>query len=140
MGSGQQAGFAIWLTGMSGAGKSTLAKYMGERFRALGHPHEVLENTEVDELFARGLQETKEGRNLLVRRLGFVARHIAKSGGIAIVPALSPYRDARDQLRKEIGRFVEVFVDCPVDADPPNAWATTHPLQQLADRTVRRHC
>ena len=26
-------------------------------------------------------------------------------------------------------------VDCPVDADPPNAWATTHPLQQLADRT-----
>jgi hypothetical protein len=27
-------------------------------------------------------------------------------------------------------------IDCPVDADPPNAWATTHPLQQLADRTA----
>jgi len=27
-------------------------------------------------------------------------------------------------------------IDCPVDADPPNASATTHPLQQLADRTA----
>jgi hypothetical protein len=27
-------------------------------------------------------------------------------------------------------------IDCPVDADPPNAIATTRPLEQLADRTA----
>lgn len=108
-------GFTVWLTGMSGSGKSTLAKYLAGRFNALGKPVEVLEGNEVSDLFARGLGETKEERNLLVKRLGYAARAITKAGGVGIVPALSPYRDARDQIRREIGRFVEVFVDCPVD-------------------------
>ena len=109
------AGFTVWLTGMNGAGKSTLAKYLATRFNALGRTVEVLESNEVSELFAKGLNETKEDRNLLVKRLGFAARGITRAQGVAIVPALSPYRDARDQLRREIGRFVEVFVDCPVE-------------------------
>lgn len=108
-------GFTVWLTGMSGSGKTTLAKYLAGRFNALGKPVEVLEGNEVSDLFARGLGETKEERNLLVKRLGYAARAITKAGGVGIVPALSPYRDARDQIRREIGRFVEVFVDCPVD-------------------------
>jgi adenylylsulfate kinase len=110
-----QTGFTVWLTGMSGSGKTTLAKYIGERLKALGRPHEVLESAEVEELFGRGLPETKEGRNLLVKRLGYSARMMTRAGGVAIVPALSPYRDARDQIRREVGRFVEVFVECPVD-------------------------
>jgi adenylylsulfate kinase len=108
-------GFTVWLTGMSGSGKTTLAKYLAGRFNALGKPVEVLEGNEVSDLFARGLGESKEERNLLVKRLGYAARAITKAGGVGIVPALSPYRDARDQIRREIGRFVEVFVDCPVD-------------------------
>ena len=108
-------GFTVWLTGMNGSGKTTLAKYLAGRFNALGRPVEVLEGNETAELFAKGLGETKEERNLLVKRLGFTARGITRAQGVAIVPALSPYRDARDQLRREIGRFVEVFVDCPVE-------------------------
>ena len=38
-----------------------------------------------------------------------------RNGGVAICAALSPYRDARDQLRKEARRFVEVFVDCSME-------------------------
>jgi adenylylsulfate kinase len=108
-------GFTLWLTGMNGAGKSTLAKYIEARFRALGRPVEVLEGEAVSELFTKGLGDTKEDRNLLVSRVGFIARAISASSGIAIVPALSPYREARDQLRRQIAKFVEVFVDCPVE-------------------------
>jgi adenylylsulfate kinase len=32
-----------------------------------------------------------------------------------IVAAISPYRATRDEVRGEIGRFVEVFVRCPVE-------------------------
>ena len=38
-----------------------------------------------------------------------------RNGGIAICAVLSPYRDARDQLRREARRFVEVFVDCSME-------------------------
>jgi adenylylsulfate kinase len=100
---------------MNGAGKTTLAKYLEARFRALGRPVEVLESPTFTALFGQGLGENKEDRNLLVNRLGFIAQAITASGGLAIVPALSPYREARDQIRRQIGKFIEVFVDCPVE-------------------------
>ena len=109
------SGFTVWLTGMNGAGKTSLAKYIEARFRALGRHVEVLENPTFSTLFTQGLGETKEDRNLLVARLGFVAQAITASGGVAVVPALSPYREARDLIRRQIGKFVEVFVDCPVE-------------------------
>ena len=32
-----------------------------------------------------------------------------------IVAAISPYREVRDEVRSEIGDFIEVFVGCPLD-------------------------
>jgi adenylylsulfate kinase len=32
-----------------------------------------------------------------------------------IVSAISPYKEARDQVRRRIGDFIEVYVDCPVE-------------------------
>jgi len=32
-----------------------------------------------------------------------------------ITAAISPYRDVRDEMRRAIGRFVEVYVACPID-------------------------
>ncbi|TMG65389.1 MAG: sulfate adenylyltransferase, partial [Chloroflexi bacterium] len=49
------------------------------------------------------------------RRIGYVARLIARSGGIAITAAISPYREVRDEVRGQTPNFVEVFVRCPLD-------------------------
>jgi adenylylsulfate kinase-like enzyme len=35
---------------------------------------------------------------------------------VAIAAAISPYKAIRDENRREIGRFVEVFCDCPLPA------------------------
>ena len=51
-----------------------------------------------------------------MRRVGYVARLVGRAGGIAIVAALSPYREPREQLRREIRRFVEVFVDAKMES------------------------
>jgi adenylylsulfate kinase-like enzyme len=34
---------------------------------------------------------------------------------VAITAAISPYKDVRDEMRRAIGRFVEVYVKCPID-------------------------
>jgi adenylylsulfate kinase-like enzyme len=40
-----------------------------------------------------------------------------RHGGVVVVSAISPYRDAREAARAAVGpgRFVEVFVDTPPD-------------------------
>jgi len=34
---------------------------------------------------------------------------------VAIAAAISPYREVRDEVRRDIGTFVEVYVKCPID-------------------------
>jgi adenylylsulfate kinase len=32
---------------------------------------------------------------------------------VVLVSAISPYREIRDEVRRQIGRFVEVYVNAP---------------------------
>jgi adenylylsulfate kinase len=108
-------GFVIWLTGMTGAGKSTLAHHLGKRFAAAGRPAEVMDGDAPNELLTRGLGVTKEDRHTTVRRLGAVSRMLVRHGAVVVVASLSPFREAREAVRREVRRFVEVFVDAPME-------------------------
>ncbi len=121
-------GFTLWFTGLSGAGKSTLSQAIAEELRARGHRVERLDGDEVRQRLSRGLGFSKADRDENVRRIGFVARLLSRSGAVAIAAAISPYRAVRDEIRREHeAPFVEVFVDCPLDTlvsrDPKGLYA-----------------
>ena len=40
---------------------------------------------------------------------------LTKHGVTNIAAAISPYREVREEVRKMVGRFVEVYVKCPVE-------------------------
>jgi adenylyl-sulfate kinase len=110
-------GFTLWLTGLSGAGKTTLAAGLRDALIARGHRVEVLDGDEVRKNLSAGLGFSKEDRDTNVRRIGYVARLLSRNGVVAIAAAISPYRDTRDEVRREHeAAFVEVFVDCSLDA------------------------
>ena len=108
-------GFTIWLTGLSGAGKSTLARALEIALRERQRHVEILDGDEVRENLSKGLGFSKEDRDTNIRRIAYVAKLVSRSGGVAITAAISPYRSGRDEARGNIGRFVEVFVRCPLD-------------------------
>jgi adenylyl-sulfate kinase len=108
-------GFTLWFTGLSGAGKSTLASMAAEVLRSHGYKVEILDGDEVRTNLSKGLGFSKEDRDTNIRRIGFVAKLLARNGVIAITAAISPYRDIRDEVRRQHGRFFEVFVKCPLD-------------------------
>ena len=86
-------GFVLWFTGLSGAGKSTLATHLYNEFRARGYKVELLDGDEVRTHLSKGLGFSKEERDINVRRIGWVARLLARNGVIAITAAISPYAD-----------------------------------------------
>lgn len=110
-----QGGFVIWITGMQGAGKTTLANQLNKRLTAAGRPAEVIDADDPGQLLTRGLGVSKEDRDLAVRRVGHVAKLLARHGALVVVAALSPYREPREQLRREVRRFVEIFADCKME-------------------------
>src|SRR6202163_3594442 len=110
-----QKGFVVWFTGLSGAGKSTIANALQAELVSRGRHVELLDGDEVRTHLSKGLGFSKEDRDTNIRRIGYVARLVARSGGVAITAAISPYRDVRDEVRSQTPEFVEVFVGCPLD-------------------------
>jgi bifunctional enzyme CysN/CysC len=108
-------GITVWFTGLSSAGKSTLNRAVYELLWARGHRVESLDGDEVRRHLSRGLGFSKEDRNENIRRIGFVAEMLTRHGVIALVSAISPYREVRAEVRARISNFIEVFVNAPLD-------------------------
>jgi len=111
----ERAGFVVWFTGLPSAGKSTLAELLAERLRALKHTVEVLDGDEVRKRFSQGLGFSRADRDENIRRIARAASLLAQDGAVVITAAISPYHAARDEARATIGRFVEVYVNCPLE-------------------------
>ncbi|MBI2172559.1 MAG: adenylyl-sulfate kinase [Chloroflexi bacterium] len=110
-----ERGVTIWFTGLSGAGKSTIADKVEAYLRAAGRKVEVLDGDVVRTNLSKGLGFSKEDRDTNIRRIGFVGKLLTRNGVAVLVAAISPYRDVRDEVRRDIGDFVEVYVHCPLD-------------------------
>jgi len=112
----EQQGFTLWFTGLSGSGKTTLARSVEGILRDRGFKVEVLDGDVVRTNLSKGLGYSKEDRDTNIKRIGFVCKLLTRNGVVAIGSAISPYREVRDFVRQEIGRFVEVYCRCPLDA------------------------
>ena len=108
-------GFTVWFTGLSGAGKTTAARLLESRLRAGGARVQLLDGDSVRARLSPELGFSRKDRDQHIRRIGFVSELLSTNGVIAIVAAMSPYQAARDDVRGRIGRFVEVYMECPVD-------------------------
>ncbi|ADL18463.1 adenylylsulfate kinase [Acidilobus saccharovorans 345-15] len=111
-------GLVAWLTGLPGSGKTTIANAAAERLRAMGYRVEVLDGDWFRSHIDPEAGYTKEERVRHLVRASWVARLLARNGVIVICSFVSPYRDAREEVRKIISEeadFLEVYVKCPLE-------------------------
>lgn len=112
-------GLTVWFTGLSGSGKSTVANAVAARLLEAGRPAYVLDGDNVRHGLNADLGFSAADRGENVRRVGEVARLMADAGLVVLVPVISPYERDRDRARAAHTaaglRFVEVFVDTPLD-------------------------
>lgn len=108
-------GFTLWLTGLSGAGKTTIAIALERELRARGARVERLDGDTVREGLTRDLGFSKEDRDKNIERVTFVAKLLSRNDVGVIASFISPYRAARDNVRRETTNFIEVYVDAPLE-------------------------
>jgi adenylyl-sulfate kinase len=108
-------GFTLWFTGLSGAGKSTLSKGVAELLRRRDRHVEVLDGDEVRHNLCKDLGFSKEDRDTNIRRIGYVCKLLTRNGVVAVSAAISPYRAVRDDNRAQIGNFIEVWCEVPIE-------------------------
>ncbi len=108
-------GFCLWLTGLPCAGKTTISHEVAPRLAARGWPVELLDGDEVRKGLSADLGFDRAAREQHARRVTFVAKLLARNGVIPIVALISPYASSRAAARQQVGRFVEVYIQAPVE-------------------------
>jgi adenylylsulfate kinase len=110
-----EKGFTLWFTGPSGSGKTTLANEVEGILLERGLKVEVLNGDDTRVYLARELGFSPEDCDAHVRRVGYVCNLLARNGVAAIAALIAPGRAAREENRRELGRYVEVYCKCPVE-------------------------
>lgn len=111
----EQQGFTVWFTGLSGAGKTTISDAIEPVLRERGITKlEKLDGDVVRTHLSKGLGFSKEDRDTNIRRIGWVAEVLTRNGVCVLASAISPYREIRDEVRRNVGNFVEVYVKCSI--------------------------
>ncbi len=105
----------VLICGLSGAGKTTLAQSVKEKLQAYGKATEILDGDEYRKMLFKELSYSQEDRFENIRRLGFIANKFSKHGIIAIISAINPFEEIRQELVKNYGNVKIVSVHCPVE-------------------------
>ena len=111
----QAQGFTVWFTGLSGAGKTTISEIVVRQLRDRGLKVEGLDGDVVRTHLSAGLGFSREDRDVNIRRIGWVCELLNRNDVVAVVAAISPYRETRDEVRSRIGRFMEVYLEASID-------------------------
>lgn len=109
------SGFTLWFTGLSGAGKTTISKGVALELKNRGCRMEILDGDEVRTNLSSELGFSKKDRDTNIRRIGYVANLLSRNQVIAIVAAISPYKEVREQVRQMSQNFVEVYVKASLE-------------------------
>jgi len=115
MSGSEDYGFVIWLTGLPGSGKTTIARGLEKKLKARGLKIEVFDGDEVRKNLSKGLGFSREDRDTHNKRVIYVCKLLVRNGINAIVSLISPYRSTRAYARRELPKFVEVYLKCSLE-------------------------
>ncbi len=110
-----QQGFAVWITGIPASGKSTIAGELAGKLRSAKIPVVVLESDAMRGILTPGATYSPEERDRFYRALALIGEAVTRNGINVIFDATGNRRAYRDQARAGIAKFVEAYVQCPLD-------------------------
>lgn len=108
-------GTVVWFTGLPGAGKSTLARAVASELGGRGIPRCMLDGDEVRQALVPRPGYSPVDRDHFYASLADLAALLARQGLVVLVPATAHERRFRARARDAVRRYIEVYVDTPLD-------------------------
>jgi adenylylsulfate kinase len=105
----------VWLTGLPSSGKTTLARAVKRRLDLRNVPCCLLDSDEVRDALNPRPGYNAHGREAFYATLAALAALLARQGLVTLVSATAHQRVYRENARALAPRFMEVYVDTPLE-------------------------
>jgi adenylylsulfate kinase len=106
--------FAVWITGLPASGKSTLAAAVKAELAARGADLAVLDSDELRKIFTPDAHYDEKERDAFYRQIVYVGTLLTSHGVPVLFDATANRRAYRELARRQIPRFLEVYMDTPL--------------------------
>lgn len=113
--SAAEQGFAVWITGLPASGKSTVAAALAAELGARGVGVEVLESDALRRIFTPHPRYDDAEREAFYTQMAYIGALLARHGAAVVFDATANLRVYREHARQQIPRFLEVYVDTPLE-------------------------
>jgi adenylylsulfate kinase len=103
----------IQLTGLSGSGKTTLSCLVKQSLEQQNINVELIDGDEYRKTLCKDLGFSKADRCENIRRLGSAAFEFTAMRDVAIIAAINPYEEIRNELKQRYNAKT-IWINCPL--------------------------
>lgn len=110
-----EKGWCVWVTGLPGSGKSVVSR---ELIKLLKRKHisvQLLSSDMLRKVLTPKPSYSLEERDIVYSTLVYIAKLLTVNGVNVLIDATGNLRRYREEAREQVPRFVEAYLDCPVE-------------------------
>ena len=110
-----QSGWCVWVSGLSGSGKSVVCEALIELLKQEGINAQLLSSDALRKVITPAPTYSSEERDVVYATVVYIAKLLTQNGVNVVIDATGNLRRYRDNARREISRFMEVYLECPLE-------------------------
>jgi adenylylsulfate kinase len=111
----QLDGWCIWVTGLPGSGKSVVSEALLTILKKKRIPVQLLSSDVLRKVMTPNPTYSIEERDIVYATLVYIATLLTENGVNVVIDATGNLRRYRESARKQISRFLEAYLECPLE-------------------------
>jgi adenylylsulfate kinase len=111
----EETGWCVWVTGLPGSGKSVVSEALIKLLDKKGIRAQLLSSDSLRKVLTPKPTYSLDERDVVYATLVYVTELLVRNGVNVVIDATGNLRRYRDNVRKRISRFVEAYLECPLD-------------------------
>lgn len=107
--------WCVWITGLPGSGKSVVSQALLKLLKQHNIQAQILSSDALRKIITPQPTYSEKERDMVYEALVLLAKHLTKHGINVIIDATGNRRRYRNNARKQIPNFIEIYLKCPLE-------------------------
>jgi adenylylsulfate kinase len=108
-------GWCVWVTGLPGSGKSVVSEALIRLLDEKSIHAQLLSSDGLRKVLTPKPSYSLEERDVVYDTLVYIAKLLTQNGVNVVIDATGNLKRYRENARKQIPRFIEAYLTCPMD-------------------------